>query len=438
MTEFLIYLLKTTVCLAIFYMFFKVFLSNETIFRFNRKILLFGSIICFALPLVKISISEPYIVQTPFLLLEESLSTEEMKPTTTKSVYGDISVVFNTIEKEATAHKNFVVCLFSIFIAGFLISLIILCKSFFSMYKLFLGSKVVDYEEYRLVLTDKSVPPFSWRNYIIMSTYDFMNSPDEIITHEMAHIKYKHTFDIFLFELFTLLQWFNPVIRLLKKELKYIHEYQADSSVLESGINATKYQLLLVEKVAADNRYALASTFNNSKIKKRINMMLKEKSKSHAKWKLLISVPLLCFVVFMFANPGYYDLPDDLVSTYETTTIQKESMRVNIKTLPMVDVDINDYSVVSGFIPDDSDEPLLNNPVTISMFPKEGAYNITLRFDAYESDEKINEQLNKIDLDNIFTVNVDVPNDATMGLIFKIRQLLINRVENRQIYFIHF
>ena len=438
MTAFLIYVLKTTVCLAVFYLFFKAFLSNDTLFRFNRKILLFGTIVCFILPVIKIPISEPSVVQVPFLLLEESLSTEEIKSITTKSIYGDISVIFNSIEKEAASHKNFVICLLALFVTGLAISVISLGKSFFSMSILFSHSERTDYKGCKLILTKRNISPFSWRNYIAISTYDFENNPDEIITHEMAHIKHNHSIDIILFELFTLLQWFNPVIRLLKKELKCIHEYQADSSVLESGINATRYQLLLVEKVANDNCLALANMFSHSKIKRRINMMLKEKSKNRAKWKIVILVPFLCFVMFMFANPHYYDLQEKPSAPYGMPSIQEESLRVNIKASSIDNFDIKDNPVTISYNRDNFDEPLLNNPVTIVLFSKEKSYNITLKFDAYENDEKVNEQLSKIDLNNISTVNIAVPNDATMDLILRIRKLLIDRTENRKIYFVHF
>jgi Antirepressor regulating drug resistance, predicted signal transduction N-terminal membrane component len=438
MTAFLVYLLKTTVCLAIFYLFFKVFLSNDTLFRFNRKILLFGTIVCFVLPLIKISISEPSVVQTPFLLLEESLSTEEIKSKTTKNIYGSISVIFNSIEKEATSHKNMVSCLLALFITGFIISLIILGKSFFSMNKILSHTERIYYKGCKLIISNLDISPFSWHNYVVISKNDFDKHPDEIITHEMAHIRNNHSIDIFIFELFTLLQWFNPVIRLLKKELKNIHEYQADSSVLESGINATKYQLLLVEKVVSNEHNVLANRFSQSKIKKRISMMLREKSKSHTKWKLVILAPLLCFVIFMFANPHYYEPQEEPSFPYGMPSIQDESLRVIIKASPIVDPDTKDGQNVSDNIRDDSDEPFLNNPVTIALFSKEKSYNITLKFDAYENDEKVNEQLSKIDLNNISTVDVGVPNDATMDLILRIRKLLIDSSKNRRIFFIHY
>ena len=167
-------------------------------------------------------------------------------------------------------------------------------------------------------------------------------------------------------------------------------------------------------------------------------MMLKEKSKSRAKWKLVMLAPLLGFVVFMFANPHYYDSRKEPLAMPGMPDIRKESLRVNIKTSPTVDFDANGNPMTIDYKWDDSDEPFLNNPVTIALFSKEESYNIALRFDANENDEKVNEQLSKIDLKNISTVNVAVPNDATMDLILRIRQLLIDRTENREIYFVHF
>ena len=364
--------------------------------------------------------------------------SEELKSKTTKNIYGSISVIFNSIEKEATSHKNMVSCLLALFITGFIISLIILGKSFFSMNKILSNTERTYYKGCKLILLNRDISPFSWHNYVVISKNDFDKNPEEIITHEMAHISNNHSIDIFIFELFTLLQWFNPVIRLLKKELKNIHEYQADSNVLESGINATKYQLLLVEKVVNNEHNVLANRFSQSKIKRRINMMLREKSKSHAKLKLIILAPLLCFVIFMFGNPHYYDLHEEPFAPIGVSTIPEGTLKINIKTSPITGTDNKDNPEFITQNQKNPDDPILDNPVTIALFQKERSYNITLKFDAYESDEKINEQLQKINIDNISEINVTVPNDATMDIIYNIRQLLISRIKNRQMCFIHF
>jgi hypothetical protein len=114
-------------------------------------------------------------------------------------------------------------------------------------------------------------------------------------------------------ELVLLFQWFNPAIWLLKREMKDIHEYQADISVLKSGIDATKYQLLLVKKAVGASSYTLANSFNHSKIKKRITMMLKIKSNKWARLKLLLLLPLGTLFIYAFAHIEVNESPDSII-----------------------------------------------------------------------------------------------------------------------------
>ena len=140
----------------------------------------------------------------------------------------------------------------------------------------------------------------------------------------MAHIKHRHSIDLIYMELVILMQWFNPAVWLLKRELKDIHEYQADISVLESGIDATKYQLLLVKKAVGASSYTLANSFNHSKIKKRITMMLKEKSNKWARLKLLLLLPLGILTVYAFARPSVNEPLSTLINYESTNNFQKK------------------------------------------------------------------------------------------------------------------
>jgi beta-lactamase regulating signal transducer with metallopeptidase domain len=49
-----------------------------------------------------------------------------------------------------------------------------------------------------------------------------------------------------LAELVKVVYWFNPLVYLLNRDLKEIHEFQADQYALNSGIDATKYQMLII------------------------------------------------------------------------------------------------------------------------------------------------------------------------------------------------
>ncbi|MBO5768473.1 MAG: TonB family protein, partial [Bacteroidales bacterium] len=108
-----------------------------------------------------------------------------------------------------------------------------------------------------------------------------------IITHERAHIRLAHSIDNLLMLPVLLLQWFNPAVWLLMRDLREIHEFEADESVLASGVNAKDYQLLLIKKAVGKRYYSIANSLNHSKLKNRISMMLSKKSSVASRCKAL-------------------------------------------------------------------------------------------------------------------------------------------------------
>ena len=138
-------------------------------------------------------------------------------------------------------------------------------RSHISLYLLIRSGRKIRRRNHTLVLLDRSVTPFNYGHYIILSEKDRRECPDIVLTHELAHYHFCHSFDIVLVELLILLQWFNPFVRMLKKEIRKVHEFQADSEVLKTGIDATNYQLLLVRKAVDTISYPFASNFNQSK-----------------------------------------------------------------------------------------------------------------------------------------------------------------------------
>lgn len=299
MEYFIPYLLKAVLCTMGFYLFFKTTLSNETFFGFNRAILLVGVFVCTILPFIQIDIETTHQMQAPFVELEYFISPDSpnknLIPQDTNSIINNSTI-------------NWTIILLTIYIGGLIITIIRLLCSFYSMARLIRSGDKKEFGEYTLVITDRNISPFSWQKYIVISAADYRDNPDEIICHELSHIKHRHSWDLLYIEIVALIQWFNPAIWLLKRELKDIHEYQADINVLKSGIDATKYQLLLVKKAVGASSYTLANSFNHSKIKKRITMMLKEKSNSWARFKLILVLPLAILSVYAFARPEMKDV----------------------------------------------------------------------------------------------------------------------------------
>ena len=161
-----------------------------------------------------------------------------------------------------------------------------------------------------LILTDQPVAPFSWMQTIVISRKDFEESGIEIMTHEMAHIKARHSIDLLISEICILFHWFNPSVWLLRQELQNIHEYEADEAVLDSGVDARQYQLLLIRKAAGGRWYSVANSFNHSKLKNRITMMLRKRSSRWAGARVLFLLPLTGLALGAFARTAYV-FPDD-------------------------------------------------------------------------------------------------------------------------------
>ena len=104
-----------------------------------------------------------------------------------------------------------------------------------------------------VILPGREVAPFSWGRYVVMGIDDYRSAGRMITAHELAHIRHRHCLDLMVAQAVCIVQWFNPAAWLLREELKSVHEYQADDSVISYGADARQYQLLLIKKLSASD-----------------------------------------------------------------------------------------------------------------------------------------------------------------------------------------
>ena len=122
------------------------------------------------------------------------------------------------------------------------------------------------------VLPDE-IAPFSYFKHIVISEQDYRDNPREILIHEKAHSNLRHSLDVVFMSIVTLFQWWNPAAWLLCRELRQVHEYEADEVVLHSNVDVKQYQMLLIRKSVGDQLFSMANNFNYQSLKKRIRMM---------------------------------------------------------------------------------------------------------------------------------------------------------------------
>lgn len=151
---------------------------------------------------------------------------------------------------------------------------------------------------YKVISLDKAITPFSFFNWIFVPNNGIEKEEmDVMMAHEEEHANQFHSFDILLSELFCILFWWNPIAWLLKREIKINLEYLADKGVLEKGIEAQKYQYLLLQVVKYSATIQIVNNFNVSQLKKRITMINKKRTSRLMSFKYLFALPIVAFML---------------------------------------------------------------------------------------------------------------------------------------------
>ncbi|MGL5272910.1 MAG: M56 family metallopeptidase, partial [Phocaeicola sp.] len=328
MALFFVYIIKTAICLALFYLFYRLLLSNETFHKFNRIALLGLLLLSCLVPFVEITTQQSTEIQQSLLTLEEWILLAE-------NATSEVALVETTAQLDVPLFGWHQVLLL-IYWVGIFFFLIRAIYSITKMLLLIKGGKRVKEGRSSLIIHTKEVAPFSWMQYIVISEKDYHDNGQEIIIHEQAHIRKYHSWDLLVVEVCLFFQWFNPAAWLLKQELQNIHEYQADSSVIDQGIDAKKYQLLLIKKAVGPWLYSMANSFNHNSLKKRIAMMLKQKSSPWARAKFLYVLPLAAVAVAAFARPEVSNELNEISAVKVTTLTEKMTTEVvkSVENLP--------------------------------------------------------------------------------------------------------
>lgn len=74
MGAFLVYMIKSSLCVLAFYLGYKVLLSKETFHCLNRIMLLVFMMVSFVLPAFHLSLGDSPAVQSPLILIEDYLN----------------------------------------------------------------------------------------------------------------------------------------------------------------------------------------------------------------------------------------------------------------------------------------------------------------------------------------------------------------------------
>ncbi len=290
MTSFVNYLIESGISLSLFALVYFLFLRRETFFSINRWFLLVSIGFSAVLPLLHI----PFYTPQPTVLAEVTV-TPYVNLLSTITIYG----AGFTQETETFVLSYRLIGY--VYLLGVVLFSIKLFIQLFQIGRLIKQNKVIAEGKIKLVALDKEISPFSFLNYIFVST-NLQNTKgwEKMLEHERQHIRQGHTFDVLLLEVIAIVQWFNPFFWLFRRALRENHEFLADQAVISHGTAPSWYKQILINQYVGD-QIVIANNFNYSLIKIRIKMMSKIKSRKITYAKILLGVILAGSLTASFA-----------------------------------------------------------------------------------------------------------------------------------------
>ncbi len=190
---------------------------------------------------------------------------------------------------------------------------------------------------YTAVFTGKEHGSYSFFNYAF---FPDENVSEEIVRHEMSHIAHHHSADILFVELMMIIQWFNPIIYLYKRELQSLHEYMADRDVVATGIDKQNYMMLILQQCTAVDFSNMSNNFSFLLTKKRIKMITQSKKTKGVVIKALLTLPLFALLLFANCKSNGNDKPAEKKTVETTETVETQA----------VETVVNDDSEVYGAV----------------------------------------------------------------------------------------
>lgn len=309
MMNWLYYLLEANLYLALFYGCYHLLFHKETFYTINRYFLIGATLLAFALPLLQIGYLNSFFQQPEY----EALTTGPGRP-----IANDGS---DLVKLGISSLYALVVIFFSLKLLRDLYQIIALSKTT----KRHQDGQVVH------IQLEQGKSAFSFFNLLFIPAD--VAGKETILKHEMVHIQQKHSLDILFFEIVQILNWFNPVSYLIKKDIKLLHEYIADELTTNEEIQKHDYALFLIRNsFGAEMKQLSNQIFNPSILKQRINMLNREKSTGRARLKLLLAVPLvggmLCASTVAFTKDyGVVDLYPNAIKTIGTERYLQDTTR---------------------------------------------------------------------------------------------------------------
>ena len=330
-THVLLFLGKAALLTFVFVFMYRLLLRRETFHGLKRGALMLSLVLSYVLPLTVITVhrdvqkspaaqtvtaSQPDVVNNLFLAQPISPVAETSAPVPVVSA--ENAVIQTPVQKDKTA--VLLQILLAAYLTGLIVMLLLRICSILKVSAIVKGGEIVERgNDYRIVVTDKNVSPFSWLGTIVLREKDYAGIDSNVLKHEKAHIAHGHPLELMLVDLMSLFQWFNPAVWVLRRDLCLVHEQQADADVVNTVSDAKRYQYLLLSQSQRGLAFNVVASFNGNGVESRIDMMNRKRSSRQQMLRFFYIPLVICVSLTLTANVAY-----DMNSPSESAAVSEE------------------------------------------------------------------------------------------------------------------
>jgi len=281
------YMIQAVVFQLGFLLMYELLLKKETFFTINRLYLLMTPVISLLLPLMKFESLSALVPAESISALSQVLLPEVYIGGQPENIQQLPAV--NVVQEQGLQINWWLVT----YVTGVVLSLILLLKKYQNLNHLFRFRRISEDKELRIIEVPNSKIACTFYKTVFLGDKLSEAEKQQILSHELVHVKQRHSLDLVFFEALKIIFWFNPLVYIYQSRIAALHEFIADANVVKTTTKRSYYEQLLNTAFNTQNISFINQFFNHSLIKKRIIMLQKSRSKTIAKFKYLFVLPLL-------------------------------------------------------------------------------------------------------------------------------------------------
>ena len=296
----MIYLLKASICITVFFLIYRYIYNKYSFFEWNRIFLITTILLSLLIPLIKQQwLQDSSKLNFSFTdILFVNLQNNEIFISTNKS-----SSFFTKIYDFISSRKYLTIIniVLIIYISGIIRYTIIFVRNLLSINKLKKNAQKSKIENYTIYQIKSKITAFSFfRNIFTNNRFTELSKreQEQIIEHEKIHIKQLHTLDVLFFEIINIIFWFNPLNKQIKKALVANHEFIVDSELIKKDSSYNYSKLML--KLSGENKLNIINNYVAGQLKNRVNLIINPEKEKIRKIRFLSSIPVILLIIFTF------------------------------------------------------------------------------------------------------------------------------------------